>query len=208
MAGQDGADRVEGFSTDVVRSVGDRIGVEGSVPGAGGVGLERRPRGAARRLALEDDLRDSGALGRGGEGDDASHQRAEVTERHARDGGVDGDEHRDRGRRVTRRVGSGGAELVEAGQRARVPEAFVRGDVVRGDEVKAPPPAADLNVTEATPDPRSEASEPRCTFGPPTTAPVGGSLMETEGTVLSTRAVRSGLVPPKPPGSVATARKS
>ena len=75
--------------------------------------------------------------------------------------------------------------------------------------LKAPPPAGrPSNVTEATPDPRSEASEPRCTFGPPTTAPVGGSLMETEGTVLSTRAVRSGLVPPKPPASVATARKS
>ena len=72
------------------------------------------------------------------------------------------------------------------------------------------PPVADRasNVTDATPEPVSDAFAASPTAGPPTVVPVAGSDIEPVGAVLSTRIVRSALVPRWPEPSVARTRRS
>ena len=137
-------------------------------------------------------------------------EAARIVERHARRGCIDRHRHRGPGRRVAgrRRSPPLGARSFRRGRSH--PSSPRTGRSCRSPiAVKAPLPAGRCSKrTELTPEPRSDEVAATWTFAPATTAPLAGSLNETVGAVLSTREVRSALVPSKPPTSVATARRS
>ena len=71
------------------------------------------------------------------------------------------------------------------------------------------PALRNWKVTPVTPEPEPSSAEAETgVLGPPTTVPPEGAVSDPVGAVLSTREVRTWLVPTLPEPSVATARRS